>query len=173
VSAIEERAAVTSEEGTRDRIQWSVGDATRALTLPHLPYGDAVHAALHAAGIVPDTLEAGCRVDGANYGRSRLELFLRLEWLPGHEDLAAPHRTTGMALEWSHLVGWTVRFGDDLAVLAADELAAPDLLVAAVLEAATDGFDFVWTPPPGAGRWDHALELDIALVNFEDREVTR
>ncbi|MEY2249373.1 hypothetical protein AB8A21_41780, partial [Streptomyces sp. BF23-18] len=145
MSAIEERAAIALGKGTCDRSQRSVGDATRALTLPHLPYGDAVLAALHAAAIVPDTLEAGCRVDGANYGRRHQELFLRLEWLPGHEDLAAPHRAKGMALEWSHLVGWTVRFGDDLAVLDADELAAPDLLVAAVLEAATEGFDFVWT----------------------------
>ncbi|MEU4165613.1 hypothetical protein AB0F46_01845 [Streptomyces sp. NPDC026665] len=173
MSAIEERAAVALGKGTCDRSQRSVGDATRALTLPHLPYGDAVHAALHTAGIVPDTMEAGCRVDGASYGKSRLELFLRLEWLPGHEDLAVAHRATGMALEWSHLVGWTVRFGDDLAVLDADELAAPDLLVAAVLEAATEGFGFAWTPPPGAGRWDFALELDIALVAFDDRGVTR
>jgi hypothetical protein len=173
MSAIEERAAAAPGKSTCDRSQRSVGNATQALTLPQLPYGDAVHAALHAAGIVPDTLEAGCRIDGSSYGHSRQELFLRLEWLPGHEDLAAPHRATGMGLDWSHLIGWTVRFGDDLVVLDVDELAAPDLLVAAVLEAATEGFDFVWTPPPGAGRWDHALELDIALVNFDDREVSR
>lgn len=156
-------------KSTQGSSQLPVGDATRTLTLPHLPYGDAVHAALHTAGLVPDTVETGSRIDGANYGQGQRELFLRLEWLPGHEDLATAHRAVGMALEWSHLGGWTVRFGDDLVVLDADQLAAPDLLATAVLEAATEGFDFVWSPPPGAGRWEYALELDIALVAYDER----
>ena len=39
----------------------SVGDATRTLTLPHLPYADAVLAALDAAGLQPAAVEAGLR----------------------------------------------------------------------------------------------------------------
>lgn len=168
MTAIDETRPLGHGKSTQDN-RLSVGDATRALTLPHLPYGDAVHAALNAAGIVPDKVETGSRIDGANHGRARRELFLRLEWLPGHEDLAAAHRAAGMTLEWSHLAGWSVHFSDDLVALDADELAAPDVLATAVLEAATEGFDFEWTPPPVASRWEHALELDIALVHYDER----
>lgn len=175
MTAIDEaRAADGTEKSTRDGSQPSVGDATRAAGLPQLPYGDAVHAALAGAGLVPDTLETGVRVEGQNYGAGRRELFLRLEWLPGHEDLADVHRQAGMTLAWSHLAGgWSFLFGDDLVVLDLDELAAPDLIAEAVLTAAVDGFGMVWTAPPGAARWEYAPELDIALVHFDQREATR
>ncbi|MDX2863430.1 hypothetical protein, partial [Streptomyces scabiei] len=75
------------------------------LVLPHLPYGDAVHIILAEAGLMPDVLEAGLRVEDPARGP---ELFLTLSWLTGHPDLADP---AGLDLIWSHLTGWAARVG--------------------------------------------------------------
>ncbi|MCZ4605251.1 hypothetical protein O3S80_16155 [Streptomyces sp. Lzd4kr] len=144
----------------------SVDDATRA-TLPHLPYADAVHAALAEVVMVPDLLETGVRQE---HPRSKRELFLRLQWLPGHDDLVpAAAQADGLTVEWSHLAGWSVRCGDALAVLDVDELADPATVAEAAMHAALCGLDCTCEKPP-AGRWDQALVLDIALVHFDERE---
>ncbi len=162
---------VTAGEGksTQGGDQPTVGDATRALTLPHLPYADAIHRTLTSAGLLPDQMVSGIRVGGADYGSGPRELVLRLEWWPGHKDLAAGHRDAGMALEWSHLAGWSLEFGDDVVNLAVDDIVAPEVLAEAVLEAAVEGGAMAWAPSPGAPRWECALELDIALVHYDER----
>ncbi|MFJ6386416.1 hypothetical protein ACIQJT_02285 [Streptomyces sp. NPDC091972] len=164
--AIEESAAVAATvEGigkdTGDGSQSSAGGVHPAQPFPHLPYGDALHAELTLAGLAPDVMAAGVRAEGP-YGEGPRELFLRAEWLPGHEDLAAPHEA-GMVLQWSHLTGWSLLFGDDLVVLDVDDLAAPALLTDAVLEGAVHGIGMRYLPPEGAARWEHARGLDVAL----------
>ena len=169
MSALE---VVTGEDGkcTQGGDQPSVGDATRALTLPHLPYADAIHRALTSAGLLPDQVIAGRRVGGADYHQGPRELVIRLEWWPGHKDLVAGHRkTAGIALEWSHLAGWSLELGADVVHLDVDDIAAPEVLAEAVLEAAVEDDPATWTPPPDAPRWQYALELDIALVHYAER----
>jgi len=132
-------------------------------TLPHLPYGDAVHAELAAAGLPPDLLDAGLRTEAPG---GRRELYLTLSWLMGHPDL---HDPTELDLMWSHLIGWSARIDDTVRVLDVDELAAPALLADAVLHLAVHGLEQEWVIPFEA-RWQDALELDIALVHFDERD---
>ncbi|MFF7521219.1 hypothetical protein [Streptomyces pseudovenezuelae] len=170
MSALEETAAAATVRGagkdTGDGTQPSVGDVHPAQPFPHLPYGDALHAELTGVGLAPDVMEAGVRAEG-RHGEGPQELFLRAEWLPGHENLAAPHEI-GMVLQWSHLTGWSLLFGDDLVVLAVDDLAAPELLTDVVLEGAVHGVGMVYLPPEGAARWEHARDLDTALTHLAE-----
>lgn len=166
MSAIEETTSAIVEGTGKDTgasTQLPAGDVHPAHPFPHLPYGDALHAELTGAGLAPDVMEAGVRAEG-RYGEGPQELFLRAEWLPGHEDLAAPHEV-GMALQWSHLTGWSLLFGDDLVVLDVDALAAPALLTDAVLEGAVHGVGARYLAPEDGARWEHARDLDTALVH--------
>ncbi|WP_329338538.1 hypothetical protein OG866_26955 [Streptomyces sp. NBC_00663] len=157
-------------KSTHDSGQLSVGDATRTLTLPHLPYADAVHAALREVEVVPDHVETGLRTETFDGQR---ELFIRLEWLPGHDDLIPPGvQATGLVVHWSHLAGWSVCAGADVTVPPVDDLADPALIADAALHAAVYGLTERWVIPFEA-RWQYALELDIALVQFDEREAVR
>lgn len=169
MSAIDERPKGSTGKSTRDGIQLSVGEATRTLTLPQAPYGDAVHAALAHAGLVPDVMEAGLRSNGPR----RLELFLRLVWLPGHPRLAASQHDEGLTVAWSHLAGWSGWVGGyEPVLLDVDELAAPELVADAADHLAEHGTHRPWVPPAD-GRWSDAVYLDIALHHFKEREVNR
>ncbi|NUS29781.1 MAG: hypothetical protein HOV92_36960 [Streptomyces sp.] len=169
MSALEATSAAAQVgKSTRGGGQPSVGDATRPLTLPHLPYGDAVHAELAVSGLEPDTVEAGVRREPGG----PQELFLTVSWSPGHPDLYAELWPSGLTLSWSHLTGWSTHDGDTVRVLAdVDALAPPALIADAALHLAVFGLDTVWVPPVG-GRWEHAGVLDGALEEFAAREVT-
>ncbi|KPC86284.1 hypothetical protein ADL35_12440 [Streptomyces sp. NRRL WC-3753] len=169
MSAIEERAAGSTGKSTQSGGRPSVGEATRTLTLPQAPYGDAVHAALAAAGLVPDVMEAGLRSNGPR----RLELFLRMVWLPGHPGLADVQHDEGLTVAWSHLAGWSGWVGGyEPVLLDVNELAAPELVADAAEHLAAHGTHRAWVPPAD-GRWSDAVYLDIALGRFEEREVNR
>jgi hypothetical protein len=167
----QEAYGVGEENGkcTRDGGQPSVGGATRPLTLPHLPYGDAVHTELTASGLEPDMVEAGVRREP---GGPR-ELFLTVTWSPGHPDLARESWPRGLTLSWSHLTGWSTHDGDTVRALGddVDDIAPPALIADAVLHLAVHGLDIAWVPPVG-GRWEHAAVLDTDLEEFAEREVT-
>ncbi|MCH5677860.1 hypothetical protein [Streptomyces gilvus] len=145
--------------------QLPVGEATRTLSLPQLPYGDAVHAELTAHGLMPGATEAGVR------GKS--ELFLRLSWPPGHQALGEDVDEHGLNLVWSHVTGWSAhdRHGEYL-LLDVDVLAAPKVIHEAALEFTQRHLDATWQATDRTARWEHALYLDIALVNFDEREQT-
>ncbi|MEV8245006.1 hypothetical protein AB0R01_14690 [Streptomyces rochei] len=165
MSAIDERpAAEATGKSTRDSDQLPVGEATWALTLPQLPYADALHAALDEAGLQPGVLEAGLREDGG-----RPELFLRLCWPPLHHGLADAVQDTGVTLAWSHVTGWTAHDADGRsALLDVDELADVALVVDAARHFTRRGLADEWLPP-GTARWTEAVYLDVALGLFDER----
>ncbi|MFI1002025.1 hypothetical protein ACIP10_15525 [Streptomyces galbus] len=145
--------------------QLTVDEATRA-TLPQLRYADAVWAAHQELALIPDALETGVRAESPGGGR---ELFIRLEWLPGHEELARPAvKSDGLTVEWSHLAGWIVRSGDDLHMPDLDQLAAPEVVADLAMHAALCGPGCACPKVP-AGRWEHAVYLDVALVAYDER----
>lgn len=163
MTAIEEHTASTAGKSTHDGGQPTVGDATRA-TLPQLPYGDAVHAALAALQLLPDLMDAGVRQEPPN---GKGDLFLRLEWQPGHDDLAPlASRLEGLTVQWSHRAGWSVRCGADQDPLGIDKAADPDTVAEAALHAVLcgPGCDCVKPPP---GRWEHADRLLAALTAYD------
>lgn len=132
------------------------------LILPHLPYGHAVHSMLDQAGLTPDVLEAGLRVEDRDRGP---ELFLTLSWLGGHPDLAG---RAGVDLLWSHLTGWGIRSGLDSRPLIVSSFAGPALLADAALHLITEGYDSPWTPTDRNQEWEHARALDLALNEAAD-----
>lgn len=152
---------------TRGNGRLPAGEATRIPALPHLPYGDAVHAGLAASGMAPDVMEAGVRTEQPGDGG---ELFLTVSWLTGHPDVDDPG---GLDLLWSDLTGWSARAGGDVRVLALDDLAAPDVVADAALHLAADGLDGAWMPPDGPHRWEHAPAVEAALADWYDREAIR
>ncbi|WP_406262516.1 hypothetical protein OIA45_39625 [Streptomyces chartreusis] len=153
------------EEGTRDGSQPSAGGATRALTLPHLPYADAVLAELTLSGLEPDRVDAGVRREP---GGPR-ELYVTTVWSPGHPDLDRAAWPDGLTLSWSHLTGWSTHDGDTVRALAdVDALAPPTLIADAVLHLAVHGQGIPWLPPAG-GRWEYAADLDAAIDAFTER----
>lgn len=170
MTAIDEAAGVGSGKGTHDAAaRLSVGGLTWALTLPQLPYGDAVHAELRAVAMPPSSFEAGVR-----RGRTGTEeLYLRAVWPVGTpllDDRVRPH---GLTIAWSHVTGWSAHdINENVALLDLDMLAAPRLIAHAALHLAEEPLDGgePWTPPPSAGRWSEAVYLDIALARYEDRE---
>lgn len=169
MSAIEETNAAAAAAGKSTQL--SLGEATR-LTLPQLPYADAIHAALAALEFLPDTVEAGVRTETIE--RPHRELFLRLEWLPGNDDLVpAALQTDGLIVQWSHMTGWSLRTGDDLVVLTSlDDLADPFVVADVAMHAALYGLRCTAERPDTAARWSEAVHLDIALVRYDERLVT-
>ncbi|GAQ61925.1 hypothetical protein [Streptomyces scabiei] len=133
------------------------------LVLPHLPYGDAVHIMLAEAGLTPDVLEAGLRVEDPARGP---ELFLTLSWLTGHPDLADQ---AGLDLIWSHLTGWAARVGLDAKPLSVQDLAAPHVLADAVLHLSVNGLDGPWEPEDRLARWADWRTLDADLTAAAER----
>jgi hypothetical protein len=165
---LREAGGLGPEKCTGDSSQLPAGEATRTLTLPHLPYGDAVHAELAAAGLLP-VLEAGVRRDTPSHP----ELYLRLSWVPDHPGLSEEVRPHGLTLAWSHVTGWRAhdRSGDYV-LLDVDALAAPKVVQEAGSHLARYHLDGAWEPSDPAARWEYALELDIALVHFDERGVS-
>jgi hypothetical protein len=161
VSAIEETQTAAAGKDTR-----AAGGVHPAPGLPHLPYGDAVHAALAEAGLTPDVVDAGLRTEDPRRGR---ELFLTLSWLPGHPDVDDRLWPRGMQLAWSHLIGWSAHH-DTVRLLLVDDFAAPALLVDAVEHLATYGLDCGWEPADPRAKWEHARALDLALQAAAERE---
>lgn len=167
MSAIEERAAGVSGQSIHDSGRLSVDDATRA-TLPQQFYGDAVDRALAAIEFLPDLIEAGMRREPGPSGQR--ELFLRLEWLPGHDDLVPyPLQADGLVVQWSHRAGWSVRSGDDLHALPVDELADPALVADAAMHAALHGLRCPCEQPDPEARWANAVYVDLGIARFEER----
>ncbi|MFI6337808.1 hypothetical protein [Streptomyces sp. NPDC050535] len=168
MSAIEETDAAAAAAGKSTRL--SLGEATR-LTLPQLPYGDAVHAALAELEFLPDTLDVGVRTETIE--RPHRELFLRLEWLPGNEGLIPQAvRADGLILQWSHLAGWSLRTGDDLVDLVRlAELADPAVVADVAMHAGLYGVRSIGERPATGARWSEADHLDSALVQYDERLV--
>lgn len=168
MSATNERSAGTGGTGKSTHRTLSVGEATRALTVPQAPYADAVHAALTDAGLAPDVVETGVRRTGTT---GRWELHIRLVWLPGHPALAAGMtRGRGLVLAWAPMTGWSVHDLVDEALLPVSELADPPLLVDAVRHYARHGLGGPVWEPGADGRWPDAVHLDIALADWDERE---
>ncbi|MFJ9382117.1 hypothetical protein, partial [Streptomyces sp. NPDC101455] len=160
MSAIEEQSASGAGQSIQGSGQLSVDEATRD-TLPHLRYADAVHAALCAFEVLPDFLDMGLRVEDLHGPR---ELYIRLEWLPGHDDLVPDALSkAGLVVRWSHLAGWSACSGDEVADIDVDELADPVTVADAAMHAALCGLDCACEKSP-LGRWEHAVYLDIALA---------
>jgi hypothetical protein len=169
VSAIDEtRTALVVGKDTGDGSQPPVGESTRELTgLPQRPYATAVHAALRAIEVLPDSVEIGVRIEVFDGQR---ELFVRLEWLPGHDDLVpAVLQEAGLVVHWSHLAVWSACSGDELAELAVDVLADPDTIAERCMHAALCGLGCACEKPP-PGRWEQAAALNAALTSFDERE---
>lgn len=178
MSAIDERPAAAAPRKSTLDSKLSVGEATWALTLPHLPYGDAIHAALTAAGLLPAVLDAGllpAELDAGlqNGKRGAGELFLRLLWLPGSRRLGETARADGLTVAWSHVTGWSAhdRHGGRV-LLDVDTLADPALIADAAQHFTRHGLAHGWVSP-FAARWSEAVYLDIALCNFDEREAIR
>lgn len=170
MSAIDETNAAATADGAgkdiRDGSRPPADGVHPAAVFPHLAYGDAVHAELACAGLTPDMLDAGLRTEEPGGTR---ELFMTVSWLTRNPDLDEPVR---LDLTWSHLTGWAARVDDDVVLLDVDELAAPALIADAARHFARHGLSREWVIPFQA-RWGDALELDIALVHFDEREVTK
>lgn len=165
MSAIEEQSADSTGQSIQGSSQLSVDDATRD-TLPQLRYADAVHAALCAIEVLPDAVDTGLHVEDLNGPR---ELFIRLEWLPGHDDLVPDALSkAGLVVRWSHLAGWSACSGAELVDIDVDEIADPVTVAEAAMHAVLCGLGCACEKPP-PGRWEHALYLEIALVNYEER----
>ncbi|MFM9563283.1 MULTISPECIES: hypothetical protein [Streptomyces] len=160
-------AAGTAGKDTSDGIQLSGATSTHTVVaafMPHLPYGDAVHAELAEWELHPEVLEAGVRAGRGPGGR---ELFLRLVWPAGHVDLAESVRPDGLTLAWSHITGWSVHTLDVGLPLDVDEFVAPAVLAEYALHLAEHGLDRAWVPEAPA-RWEHALVVEIACVLFDE-----
>ncbi|MFJ5059055.1 hypothetical protein ACIP96_06500 [Streptomyces nigra] len=162
MSAIETSAAGPAGKSTHD-----VGEATRTLTLPQLPYADAVHRELLAVVMPPDTLEVGER-----RSKGLAELFMRAVWPVDSHILDEQVCTHGLTLAWSHLTGWSAHDADgNCQLLDVDELADPRFVAHAALHFAEEPLTGTpWTPPPGPARWSEAVYLDIALGLFDERQ---
>ncbi|MFD9107173.1 hypothetical protein [Streptomyces bottropensis] len=134
---------------------------------PHLAYAGAVHAALVAEGLRPEVTEVGRRER-----RHERELYMRLVWLPGHEDLEPDGQTYGLTLAWSHLGGWAATSGPgglQERTLLISDLASPAAVVEAALHLTQDGIDTDWKPSDLTDRWEFAGALDLALVRFDEQ----
>ncbi|MFH9011200.1 hypothetical protein ACH4C6_07470 [Streptomyces sp. NPDC017943] len=166
MTAVNEARAGLIGKSTRDR-KLSVGEATRILVLPQLPYADAVHAALRAVSLEPACFEAGLR-----RGRTGTpELYVRAVWPAGSPALTDAARANGLTVAWSHVTGWSAHDAEEhCALLDVDALAAPELVADAARHYARRGLDETrpWVPPAD-GRWSEAVYLDIALARFEER----
>ncbi|MFI5995895.1 hypothetical protein ACIBAC_29095 [Streptomyces sp. NPDC051362] len=168
MTAIEETAAAEAEKSTCDPIR-AAGRATQALTLPQLPYADAVVAELDAACMPPVAVEVGLR----DTKPSHPELFMRFVWPVGSNLLDEGVQNRGLTIAWSHVTGWSAHPADEAPeLLNVDALADPRAIAYAALELAEQPLTGTWTPPTEllAGRWSSSVYLDIALIHFEGRE---
>ncbi|WP_031010699.1 hypothetical protein [Streptomyces sp. NRRL F-5727] len=108
--------------------------------MPHLPYADAVHAALTEADLAPETLSATETDDG--------QFVVLIEW-----------PTVRTSLRWHSGTGWRHSAPHCGGPMFVDHLADP----AAIAEAAgllLDGFP----PHTTRARWTGAPTLDRALA---------
>ncbi|WP_225080485.1 MULTISPECIES: hypothetical protein [unclassified Streptomyces] len=166
MTTLETSAVRPAGKSTRGSRRLSAGEATRSLTLPQLPYADAVHTELTVTLMTPGAFEAGIRL-GRN-GTS--ELFMRAVWPVGTATLSTDVRPAGLTLAWSHVTGWSAQTADeDRVILPVDTLADPGLIANAAAHFARHGLTRQWLPPHDA-RWSEAVYLDIALVRFDERE---
>lgn len=169
MSAIEETdASATAGKDTPGGGQPSGATSTHAVVaalMPHLAYGDAVHAELAAWELHPELTEAGVATPPQPRHQ---EMFLRIIWPAGHGDLAEPVRPDGLTLAWSHVTGWTAHVGTRELALDVDEFAAPSVIAEVALHLAEDGLDCGWTPDEGAARWEHAYAAAIACILFDE-----
>lgn len=151
-------------KSTQGSSQLSVGEATRTLALPHLPYADAVLAELDAARTPPAAVEAGLR------NLRWPELFMRFVWPVGTALLDDGVRDKGLTLAWSHVTGWSAHNAYGAAeLLDVDALADPRLIALAALDLVEQEVRR-WSPPDGlAGRWSEAVYLDVALGLFDEK----
>lgn len=113
--------------------------------MPHLPYADAVHAALTAAGHTPATVHA--------YEDDRGDLIARYEW-PDVE----------VVLLWTSGTGWRYEAPSGGGPLFVDTIADPAALAEAVALIA-DGRP----PHRSTARWTNAPVLDRALSDRESQ----
>lgn len=170
MSAIEESSPAAVVGKSTQGSELPVGDATRLLMLPQLPYADAVHAELLAAELTPSAFEAGLR--RGRTGAS--ELYVRAVWPVGAPRLGEAVRPYGLTIAWSHVTGWSAHdIYEHCQLLDVDVLADPRLIAQAAQHLAVESLDGgeLWTPASGAGRWSEAVYLDIALCRFEERPV--
>ena len=173
MTAIEESAAAVAEDTGKDIRSGSLPSAdgvhpALASALPHLPYGDAVHAEVLASGLrPPEFFEAGLGGLG-----SHRALFLRLVWPPDHEGLGEVARADGLTVRWSHVAGWSVHTLADYCALPVDLYAHPLLVADAAWHFALYGLGAEWLEPFEA-RWEDADALQSAAAAIEEREGTR
>lgn len=118
---------------------------------PHVPYADAVHAALSSACAEPDVMSVTVT--------SGQELFTTIRW---DRSAALPR---GLRLVWSHVTGWRC---DDLTtgdgqLLPVDTLAAPG----AIAKAATLLLSGEQVLPRSDERWVLADQLARCLDAWE------
>ncbi|MFF6825019.1 hypothetical protein [Streptomyces longwoodensis] len=168
MSAVDEprRSGGAGGEAGKSIHPMTVDDATRAV-LPQLAYADAVWAAHETLELIPDALETGVRAESPGGGQ---ELFIRLEWLPGHDDLLHPAvRRDGLTVEWSHLAGWIVRSGADVHAPPVDQLAAPEAVAWLSMHAALCRPGCACAKREDSGRWEHAVYLEIAIGHYTER----
>lgn len=147
-------------------------DAAVALVmLPQLPYADAVHRQFAELAFLPDTVEAGMRRE--TVGLTDGDLFVRLVWLPGNDDLIPSRvRADGLVVQWSNLAGWSVECGEDLVVLEElAELADPGQVADVAMHAAVYGLSGSELPG-NPTRWSQAHVLEAALLRYEEGPVT-
>ncbi|WP_330348133.1 hypothetical protein [Streptomyces sp. NBC_00582] len=156
-------------KSTRGSSLLPLGDATLAALLAALlldRYAAAVSAELGEIEFVPDAMETGTRFEPGG-GQ---ELFLRLEWLPGHDGLAVPAvRAEGLTLEWSHIVGWLVHSGADVVVPDAALLADPPVVGHLAMHASVCGIRCGCDKPDGTACWTGAAQLGAALDSYDER----
>lgn len=137
---------------------------------PQAAYAEAVHLALVAAGLAPDSTTASV---GDPENRYR-QLLITAAWPASHSLLDRRAWPKGMRLVWQHAQGWHV---DDPATLLTRTLpvpgeAAPAALVEAVRVIRTTGLyeGEESVPLPGSTAvWDGAKALDRGLADWEDR----
>lgn len=115
--------------------------------MPHLPYIDAVVAALDEAGLHPAQVNAGA-TDEPTRG-----LFAHLAWTSDEDALS---------LRWSSLTDWRFESSEGGGPLLISAVASPPAVV--------DCVRLLLTCRPAVAsedRWDRAAELEVALYRWE------
>lgn len=139
---------------------------TATVVFPHLPYIDAVTAALDEAGLVPAHVEAGVT--------EMRELTATLTWPATHPAVDATVLPLGIRLTWRHVTGWWASdpHADDSLHLPLPHACDPAEVAAAVREACTAGLFDSGKPVDQYGTtalWRHQRVLDRGLSDWEER----